>query len=109
MTRTRGRTAPGSRDLRTARNTLYCFAVPFVWISSPHQQAVGARIRVSHITRVPPQSVDPQVKSYHWLDLDVALLDADGHGAELVMLRDLSSAVTEGHGSTCSPRSTGGG
>lgn len=27
---TRGRPAAGSRDLRTARNTFYCFAVPFV-------------------------------------------------------------------------------
>lgn len=35
MTCTRGRLAPGSRDLRTARPTFYCYAVPFVWISSP--------------------------------------------------------------------------
>src|ERR1700733_2950400 len=41
MTCTRGRPAPGSRDLRTARHTFYCFAVPFVWISSPGQQATG--------------------------------------------------------------------
>jgi branched-chain amino acid aminotransferase len=98
MTCTRGRAAPGSRDLRTARHTFYCFAVPFVWISSPAQQAVGASMRISQITRIPPQSVDPAVKNYHWLDLDLALLDAYDHGAELVVLRDLSGAISEGPG-----------
>jgi branched-chain amino acid aminotransferase len=98
MTCTRGRPAPGSRDLRTARNTFYCYAVPFVWISSPERQTVGASLRISPITRIPPQSVDPSVKNYHWLDLDLALLDAYDHEAELVVLRDLSGAVTEGPG-----------
>jgi branched-chain amino acid aminotransferase len=72
MTCTRGRMAAGSRDLRTARPTFYCFAVPFVWISDPAQQAVGASMRVSEVIRIPPQSVDPSVKNYHWLDLDLA-------------------------------------
>jgi branched-chain amino acid aminotransferase len=98
MTCTRGRLAAGSRDLRTAWNTFYCFAVPFVWISSPEQQATGASMRISQITRIPPQSVDPSVKNYHWLDLDLALLDAYDHDADLVVLRDLSGAITEGPG-----------
>ncbi len=98
MTCTRGRTAAGSRDLRTARNTFYCFAVPFVWISSPDRQATGASLRISQVVRIPPQSVDPSVKNYHWLDLDLALLDAYSHGDELVVLRDLSGAITEGPG-----------
>jgi branched-chain amino acid aminotransferase len=42
--------------------------------------------------------VDPSVKNYHWLDLDLALLEAYDHGADLVVLRDLSGAVTEGPG-----------
>jgi branched-chain amino acid aminotransferase len=98
MTCTRGRLAAGSRDLRTARNTFYCYAVPFVWIISPDQQAAGASMRVSQITRIPPQSVDPSAKNYHWLDLDLALLDAYGHNAGLVVLRDLSGAISEGPG-----------
>ena len=89
MTCTHGRLAAGSRDLRTARNTFYCYAVPFVWISSPDQQAAGASMRVSQITRIPRQSVDPSAKNYHWLDLDLALLDAYDHNAGLVVLRDL--------------------
>lgn len=98
MTCTRGRLAAGSRDLRTARPTLYCYAVPFVWISSPDRQETGASLRVSDLVRIPPDSVDPRVKNYHWLDLDLALLEAYDHGADLVVLRDLSGAVTEGPG-----------
>jgi branched-chain amino acid aminotransferase len=98
MTCTRGRMPAGSRDLRTARSMFYCFAVPFIWISRPDQQETGARMRVSQVTRIPPQSVDPLVKNYHWLDLDLALLDAYDHDADLVVLRDLSGAITEGPG-----------
>ena len=98
MTCTRGRLAPGSRDLRTARPTFYCYAVPFVWVSSPERQQTGASLRVSDLVRIPPASVDPRVKNYHWLDLDLALLEAYDHGADLVALRDLSGAITEGPG-----------
>ena len=98
MTCTRGRMPPGSRDLRAARSMFYCYAVPFIWISRPEQQEKGARMRISEVTRIPPQSVDPTVKNYHWLDLDLALLDAYDHDADLVVLRDLSGAVSEGPG-----------
>ena len=98
MTCTRGRMPPGSRDLRTARSMFYCYAVPFIWISRPDQQERGASMRVSQVTRIPSQSVDPSVKNYHWLDLDLALLDAYDHDAELVVLRDLSGAIAEGAG-----------
>jgi branched-chain amino acid aminotransferase len=64
MTCTRGRLAPGSRDLRTARSTFYCFAVPFVWISSPERQQAGASLRVSDQVRIPPASVDPRVTAH---------------------------------------------
>ena len=53
MTCTRGRTAPGSRDLRTARHTFYCYAVPFVWIATPEQQATGVGIWISDVPRDP--------------------------------------------------------
>ena len=99
MTCTRGRVEAGSRDLRTARATFYCFAVPFVWIIAPDRQAAGgAHLWISQVTRIPPQSVDPLVKNYHWLDLDTAQLEAYDHDADLVVLRDLSGAVAEGPG-----------
>jgi branched-chain amino acid aminotransferase len=98
MTCTRGRLPAGSRDLRAARNTFYCYAVPFVWICSPERQVSGASMRISQTVRIPPQSVDPTVKNYHWLDLDLALLDAYDHDADLVVLRDSGGAITEGPG-----------
>ncbi len=98
MTCTRGRVAPGSRDLRTARATFYCYAVPFVWICTPEQQATGVSMRISEATRIPPQSVDPTVKNYHWLDMDLAQLEAYDQGADLVVLRDASGAIAEGPG-----------
>ena len=98
MTCTRGRVAAGRRDLRTARATFYCYAVPFVWICDLDQQAAGASLRISEVTRIPPQSVDPTVKNYHWLDMDLAQLDAYDHEAQLVVLRDASGAITEGPG-----------
>ncbi|HEX3088226.1 MAG TPA: aminotransferase class IV [Ilumatobacteraceae bacterium] len=98
MTCTRGRPAPGSRDLRTCRNNLYCFAVPYIWVSPEEQQKTGASMWISEIPRIPPESVDPSVKNYHWLDLDMALFDAYDHGAQMVVLRDLSGAITEGPG-----------
>src|SRR6201986_1349204 len=88
MTCTRGRMGPGSRDLRTARNRFYSYPVPFIWISSPDRKQTGASMLVSQVVRIPSQSVDPSVKNYHWLDLDLALLEAYDHGAELVVLRD---------------------
>jgi len=109
MTCTRGRMLPGSRDLRTARNSFYCYALPFIWISHPEQQETGARMRISDLIRIPPQSVDPTVKNYHWLDLDLALLDAYDHDADLVVLRDLSGAITEGAGYNVFAHVDGGG
>jgi branched-chain amino acid aminotransferase len=98
MTCTRGRPAAGSRDLRTCRNNFYCFAVPYIWVSPEEQQKVGASMWISEIPRIPPESVDPSVKNYHWLDLDMAQFDAYDHDAQMVVLRDMSGAITEGPG-----------
>lgn len=95
---TRSRLAAGSRDLRTARCTFYCYAVPFVWIATPGQQDTGASLWISQVTRIPPRSVDPLVTNYHWLDMEVAPLEAYGHGAPLAVLPDESGAITEGPG-----------
>jgi branched-chain amino acid aminotransferase len=98
MTCTRGRPAVGSRDLRTCRNNLYCFAVPYIWVSPEEQQVVGASMWISDTPRIPPESVDPTVKNYHWLDLDMAQFEAYEHDAQMVVLRDLGGAITEGPG-----------
>ena len=98
MTCTRGRPAPGSRDLARVATASTASQNPFVWISSPEQQATGTHMWISDMPRIPPESVDPAVKNYHWLDLDMALLDAYDRDAQMVVLRDLSGAITEGAG-----------
>ena len=31
---------------------------------------------LTDITRIPPSSVDPTIKNYHWMDLVTGMLDA---------------------------------
>lgn len=95
---TRGLPKPGSRDPREARNAFYAFAIPFVWIADEAKQETGLALHVSERQRIPPRSVDPTVKNYHWLDLTVGLLEAYDAGAETVVLVDGAGNVVEGPG-----------
>lgn len=95
---TRGHSPTYSRDPRDAINNFLAFAIPFSSIANEEQRARGLNIAVSHIPRIPPQSVDPTVKNYHWLDLVAGMFDAYDRGAETVVLTDLSGNVTEGPG-----------
>jgi branched-chain amino acid aminotransferase len=98
MTCTRGRTPPGIRDPRQAKNTFYCFALPFVWLATPEQQEAGLALHVSSIPRISPASVDPTAKNYHWLDLEMSLYEAYEHGANYTVLKGLDGNITEGPG-----------
>ena len=72
--------------------------MPYIWVSPEEQQKTGASMWISEIPRIPPESVDPSVKNYHWLDLDMAQFEAYDHDAQMVVLRDLSGGITEGPG-----------
>jgi len=98
MVCTRGRPAPGSRDPRSCTNTFLAFAVPFVWIFTPEQQERGCHLIVSNVQRIPPESLDPRVKNYHWGDLTRGLFDAYDRGGETVVLVDSKGNITEGPG-----------
>jgi branched-chain amino acid aminotransferase len=98
MTCMRGRPPAGIRDPRLARNNFYCFAVPFVWLATPDQQEKGVAMHVSSIPRIAPESVDPLVKNYHWLDLEMSLFEAYDNDAPFVVLKDLEGNITEGPG-----------
>ncbi len=95
---TRGRPPIGSRDIRLCRNRFQAFAMPYMWVASPEVQARGMSLHISTRVRVPPQSVDPMVKHYHWLDFEMALFDAYDAGAETVVLLDGDGHVAEGPG-----------
>jgi branched-chain amino acid aminotransferase len=50
------------------------------------------------VPRIPPESVDPTVKNYHWLDLVAGMFEAYDRGAENVVLVGLDGNLTEGPG-----------
>ncbi|HET9820999.1 MAG TPA: aminotransferase class IV [Burkholderiaceae bacterium] len=95
---TRGRPAPGSRDPRTCANRFMAFAIPFVWIADPDRQRRGVNLVVGTPQRIPPASVDPRIKNYHWLDFVLGLFEAYERGGETVVLTDGEGHVAEGPG-----------
>ena len=95
---TRGVPPPGSRDPRDCKNSFFAFAVPFVWIADPDKQERGLHAVIGSVQRIQPGAVDPTVKNYHWLDLEVGLYDAYERGGETVILVDGQNNVVEGPG-----------
>jgi branched-chain amino acid aminotransferase len=95
---TRGVPPPGSRDPRECENRFYAFVVPFVWIADPPKQDVGLHAVIADRERIRPESVDPTVKNYHWLDLTGGLYEAYERGGETGLLTDGGGNVVEGPG-----------
>jgi branched-chain amino acid aminotransferase len=95
MITTRGLPEPGSRDPRTCRNRFFAFAIPFVWIT---KSGKGLDLIVSHRQRIPPQSVDPTVINYHWLDLVMGQFDAYDKGGETAAVVNAKGNIAEGPG-----------
>ncbi|MBQ0757504.1 MAG: aminotransferase class IV [Amphritea sp.] len=95
MITTRGLPEPGSRDPRTCRNRFFAFAVPFVWITPPGK---GLDLIVSQRQRIPPESVNPTVKNYHWLDLVMGQFEAYDQGGETAVVVNAKGNIAEGPG-----------
>jgi branched-chain amino acid aminotransferase len=95
---TRGVPPSGSRDPRQCENALFAFAVPFVWIADPEKQRRGSSLRISNVIRIPPGSVDPTVKNYHWHDLTRGIFEAFDKGDDTAVLTDGLGHVIEGPG-----------
>jgi branched-chain amino acid aminotransferase len=95
---TRGSPPKGSRDPRRCANRFYAFAIPFLWIATEEQRARGLHLHVSEIPRIPPQSVNPRIKNFHWGDMNRALFEAFEAGCDLPVLIDLDGNVSEGPG-----------
>ena len=98
MVCTRGVPPRGSRDPRLATNRFYAYALPFVWIAPPEKQTAGIDLHVSQRLRIAPESVDPTIKNYHWLDLVLSLFDAYDRGADTSCVVDARGNVAEGPG-----------
>ncbi len=95
---TRGASPTFSRDPRDAVNRFMAFAVPYGSVANPEQMRRGLRLATSGRQRIPPASVNPQIKNYHWLDLVMGLYEAYDQGAESALLLDGAGNVAEGPG-----------
>ena len=95
---TRGMSPTFSRDPRDAVNRFIAFAIPFGSVANPDQMKRGLHAAVTPFVRIPPQSVDPTVKNYHWLDLVKGLYAAYERGADTAILVDSNGNVAEGPG-----------
>ena len=95
---TRGASPTFSRDPRQAVNRFMAFAVPFGSVANAEQLQRGLRLAISDKVRIPPGSIDPAIKNYHWLDLVRGLYDAYDRGAETALILDFNGNVAEGPG-----------
>ena len=76
MIQTRGVSPNFVRDPRQATPRVMAFAVPFGWILKQEDFEKGLDVLLTDIKRIPPSSVDPTIKNYHWMDLVTGMLNA---------------------------------
>lgn len=95
---TRGTSPTFSRDPRDSVNRFIAFAIPFGSVANADQMRHGLHVAITDIMRIPPNSVDPTVKNYHWLDLVKGLYAAYENGAETAILLDANGNIAEGPG-----------
>ncbi|HEY9067112.1 MAG TPA: aminotransferase class IV [Burkholderiaceae bacterium] len=98
MVCTRGVPPRGARDPRLATNRFYAYALPYVWIATKEKQQAGIDLHVSDRVRIAPESVDPTVKNYHWIDLVQSLFDAYDRGRDTSCVVDAQGNIAEGPG-----------
>jgi len=98
MIQTRGVSPGFVRDPRKATARVMAFAVPFGWILKPEDFEKGLDVFLTDIKRIPPSSVDPTIKNYHWMDLVTGMLDAYERGHQTAILVDENNNISEGPG-----------
>lgn len=95
---TRGMAPKHTRDPRLCENRFYALAIPFVWIATEEMRTRGIHLHISDVVRIPPQSVDPAIKNFHWGDLVKGLFQSYELGCDMPVLLDLDGNITEGPG-----------
>jgi len=98
MIQTRGISPNFVRDPRQAIPRVMAFAVPFGWILKQEDFEKGLDVLLTDIKRIPPSSVDPTIKNYHWMDLVTGMLNAYEKGNDTAILVDENNNITEGPG-----------
>jgi len=98
MIQTRGVSPNFVRDPRQATPRIMAFAVPFGWILKQEDFEKGLDVLLTDIKRIPPSSVDPTIKNYHWMDLVTGMLNAYEKGNDTAILVDENNNISEGPG-----------
>ncbi|MEO0679903.1 MAG: aminotransferase class IV [Pseudomonadota bacterium] len=99
MITTRGMPAPGMpRKPSLFRNRFHAYAIPWIDVIPPEVQERGAHLIIAETRRIPPESVDPTIKNFHWGDMVRAMFEAEDAGADNAVLLDAEGHVTEGPG-----------
>jgi len=95
----RGAPPPGmSRHPANCRSYLCCIAIPWLSVATEEMFERGMHLMIPKVRRIPPDSVDPTVKNFHWGDLTQSLFEARDAGADYAVLLDADGNVTEGPG-----------
>ncbi len=95
---TRGTPAGPFKDLRTCKNRLIAWAVPYYNVVTDQEMQDGCDVIISDIVRIPSDSVDPTVKNFGRLDFCAALFEAYEKDARYAVLVDQNGNITEGRG-----------
>ena len=95
---TRGSPATAHKDLRTCKNRLLVWAVPYYSVFSAAEAETGSDIIVAKTIRIPPEAVDPRIKNFGRLDFVRALFEAYDAQAKYAVLLDAEGNLTEGRG-----------
>ena len=98
MIQTRGVSPSFDRDPRKAIPNFMAFAVPFGWILNPEKLEDGLDVAITSVQRIPPESINPTIKNYHWLDLVAGMYESYDRGHETGLLVDQNGNVLEGPG-----------
>jgi len=96
---TRGELEGGDRVKAEYQNKFYAFVTPYMFIHGDRMRTRGAKIKIStEYVRIPPESVDPKAKNFHWMDMKLSIFEARSAGAEWSVLTDAAGNLTEAPG-----------
>ena len=98
MIQTRGMSPTFDRDPRKSNPRFMAFAVPFGWILKPEDIEMGLDAAITKIKRISPNSIDPTIKNYHWLDFVSGMFEAYDRGHQTGILLDEKNNILEGPG-----------
>lgn len=96
---TRGELEDGDRVSAQYKNKFYAFVTPYMFIHGDAIRTRGAKVKISEeYKRIPPESVDPTAKNFHWMDMKLSIFEARTAGAEWSVLTDAEGNLTEAPG-----------